>query len=153
MKQISLGLSQLIAIAWVWQQEITPKYLPTWNEIRAKCGTIRRPEIHVEAYNSLLDQIFSDTKEIKCTKAAMHLFANTSMYVLMPFTSGETFVKGFRDTPNLLTAKKQIMKPSDSDLTEARSIIRTLLSIDSHGKPVYESMTSGSTCMVFTASK
>ena len=144
MKEITLGLSQLIAIAWVWQQEITPKYLPIWHEYGTKCGKYRRPEKHIAAYNSLLDQIFAGKKELKYTKGAMSMLATIATRVMMPFLPLTPHIK--QATPNLICAEKQLVKPDEKDLAEARSIIRTLLSVDPMGNPLYTS----AQCMLFT---
>jgi hypothetical protein len=136
MKNITIGLSQFIAIAWVWQQEVTPKYLPIWKELGPRCGTIRRPEKHVEAYNSLLDQLLSSEKEIKYTKGALCLFVRISDKMMNSFFPLNTHLKKL--TPGLISAEKQLVKPQEEDLAEARSIIRTMMSVDSMGDPLFE---------------
>ncbi len=137
MKEIVLGLSQLIAIAWVWQQELTPKYLPIWQENRSRCGTIRRPEIHVGAYNAFLDQLFSTAKgDIKYTKGALCLFISVSDIMMTAFSRLDPRLKKY--TPGFISAEKQLVKPQEDDLAEARSIIRTMLSVDSMGNPMFD---------------
>lgn len=149
MKQIALGLSQILAVAWVWQQEVTPKYLPIWHEYGTKCGMYRRPDKHVAAYNSLLDQIFAGKKELKYTKGAMSMLAKMASRVMTSFLPATPHLKHY--TPGLINAEKQIVKPNEEDLAEARSIIRTLLSVDPMGNPLYES--SLSACVIFTPVK
>ncbi|MBP5586656.1 MAG: hypothetical protein J6Y92_09940 [Lentisphaeria bacterium] len=136
MKQITLGLSQLIAIAWVWQQEIEPRYLPIWREYGTKCGMYRRPEKHVAAYNSLLDQILSGAKELKYTKGAMSMLAEVSSEMMNAFFPVNPVLKKY--TYGLISAEKQLVKPNEEDLAEARSIIRAMMSVDSMGNPLYE---------------
>lgn len=135
MKGIVLGLSQVLAVAWVWQQEVTPKYLPIWKERGPRCGTIRRPEKHVEAYNSLLDQLLSSEKEIKYTKGALCFFVRVSSQMINAFFRQDSYPQKM---PGLISAERQLMKPQEEDLAEARSIIRAMMSVDSMGNPLYE---------------
>ena len=56
---IALNIPQIIAITWVWQTEIEPVYTRLWQKYGVKCGMFRKPELHLEAYNKLLDQLCS----------------------------------------------------------------------------------------------
>ena len=147
MKQIVLKLSQIIAIAWVWQQEITPRYLPIWKERGPKCGRYRRPEIHVGAYNLFLDQLITGAKELTYTNGALRMFMRMSSQTMQAFFPLNPHIK--QAMPGLICAEKQLVKPNEEDLAEARSIIRTLLSVDPMGNPLYTS----AQCMLFTTVK
>lgn len=139
MKRITFGFSQLIAIAWVWQQEVFPRYLSILDANGSKYGVNLRPDKHVKAYNSLLDQILAGKNDLKYTKGAFNMFMQTvvQMAAFAPF---DPHYKEF--FPNRISAEKQLMKPQEDDLVEARSIIRALLSVDAMGNSQFKSFPS-----------
>lgn len=135
MESISLNLSQILAITWVWQCEIVPKYLPIWSNFGVKCGHVRNPKLHMAAYNSLVDQLCSGVPaaELKYTKGAMSMFACNST-VMLRFNAP---LPQPRLATGLVDAKKQLVEPSGQDKEEARKLIRELFSLDENGKPLY----------------
>ena len=135
MKEIALGLSQLIAIAWVWQQEVFPVFFSVLDANGSKCGVNLRPDKHVKAYNSLLDKILSDKKELKYDKGAFNMFMQMAAQ-MSDFAPFSPQYKQF--FPNRISAEKQLMKPTEEDLVDARSIIRTMRSVDSMGNPLFK---------------
>ena len=158
MEAINLNLSQILAVTWVWQCEITPKYLPIWKKSGIRCGRVRKPELHLAAYNSLVDQLCSGVPaaKLKYTRGAMSMFAANSI-ILASFSAAPAFragdklqndvVKMIRGlAPGLIIAAEQIAEPSEEDKTEARGIIRKILSVDKNGQTQY--WTSG--CITFT---
>ena len=136
-KKLELSLSQMLDVIWVWQCEIEPQYLPVWKSYNCSCGRVLNPETHIEEYNSLLEQLCSDTSQnhLDYTKAAMSMLAYNSVWVF-----------GFFEKPNAefgklprwgIDAEKQIKEPDAQSKHEARSIIKTLLSVKNNGTPAY----------------
>ena len=159
MEAINLNLSQILAVTWVWQCEITPKYLPVWKSFGVKCGCVRNPKLHLAAYNSLVDQLCSGVpaKRLQYTKGAMSMFAANSTFLLASFSQAPAFKDGDRQqndavkmiralAPGKVVAAEQISEPSEEDKSEARGIIRKILSVDKNGQTQY--WTSG--CITFT---
>ena len=54
METIRLNLAEILAVAWVWQCEIHPKYTEIWSCYGTKCGCVRKPELHVQSYRTFL---------------------------------------------------------------------------------------------------
>ena len=159
MEAINLNLSQILAVTWVWQCEITPKYLPLWQKYGIKAGCVRNPKLHLAAYNSLVDQLCSGVPaaRLKYTKGAMSMFAANSTFLLASFSQAPAFKDGDRQqndavkmiralAPGKVVAAEQISEPSEEDKSEARGIIRKILSVDKNGQTQY--WTSG--CITFT---
>ena len=136
MKPIKLDLSQVLSVAWVWQREIVPRYLPLWTRFRIKSGMVRKPVLHLAAYNSLLEQLCSGpvTDEIRCTKGALSMLAANSA-VLSDFNPKQPRLR--KPVPGLIAAEKQLVEPSDEDKADARELIRKMLSVDGNGKQLY----------------
>ena len=155
MESISLNLSQILAVTWVWQCEITPKYMSVWKSFHVKCGCVRNPKLHLATYNSLVDQLCSgvSAKRIQCTKGALSMFAANSAFLLASFSQAPAFKDGDKQqndvvkiirtlTPGKVVAAEKIVEPSEEDKTEARGLIRKILSVNENGEPLY--CTSGS---------
>ena len=151
MEIIRLNLAEILAVAWVWQCEIHPKYTEIWSCYGTKCGCVRKPELHVQSYRTFLDQICSETPEIdlQYTKGALSMFCanaatlfcdfapasrrNTSHGLLNFATSKiEELVSG------RIRAAEQIHNIPAVDLQAARKTIKKLLAIDNAGNLQYE---------------
>lgn len=163
MDAIRLNLSQVLAVAWVWQVEVLPKYIPIWKQYNVACGCNRKPELHVAAYNSLLDQLLSDTKRenLEYTKGAMSMLAFNAGHAMIAFEPATPFrhndpewdagVEELRRLiPGRIIAYERIMETPLSDKREAKRLIRQILSVDDKGNLLYDS--PGIDCMVFKPS-
>ena len=157
---IRLNLAQVLAVAWVWQTEVLPKFMPIWKEYGIACGAYRKPELHVPAYNALLDQLLSDARreDLKYTKGAMSMLAFNSRILIvfepaMPFRRddpkwNECVELLRREVPGRIIAHESLRNPPQADRREAKHLIRQLLSVDARGKLLYDSPLGG--CMIFT---
>lgn len=141
-KTITLNLRQTISVAWVWQCEISPKYLPAWKSFNCTLVKERNPEKYINEYNDLINQLCSNvpSEQIVFNKPALRMFIYNSMFVFAPFNCRP----GVKDEiklnktlkqlmPENINAAESLMEPAEEDKKEARQIIKNLLSIDKNG--------------------
>lgn len=136
-KKLELSLSQMLDVIWVWQCECKPKYLPVGQNFSCSCGRGFNPEKHIEEYNYLLEQLCSDNPQdyLDYTKAAMSMLKYNSVVVFSFFEKPNA---EFGKLPRWgIDAEKQIKEPDAQSKHEARSIIKTLLSVKNNGTPAY----------------
>lgn len=150
MEEINLNLSQILAVTWVWQCEITPKYLPIWQKYGIKAGCVRNPKLHLTAYNFLVDQLCSGvpSAKLKYTKGAMSMFAANAAFLFCSFDEAPAFQKGNEElnravkmlrelVPGRVIAAEQIAEPAEEDKFEARNLIRKIFAVNENGDPLY----------------
>ena len=144
---IALNIPQIIAITWVWQTEIEPVYTRLLQKYGVKCGMFRKPELHLEAYNKLLDQLCSgaSNEKIESTRGALSMLASNSQHIFSAFSaavrtgdSNNEVLKVSATYINTraagrIVATEQIKTPPADDCAKARRIIRQLLAVDASG--------------------
>ena len=151
MEIIRLNLAEILAVAWVWQCEIHPKYTEIWSYYGTKCGYVRKPELHVQAYRIFLDQICSDIpeNELQYTKGALSMFCANAAILFCDFAPAPSRSTGHgllnfatskiaELVPGRIRAAVQIHNIPETDLQAARNSIKKLLAIDDAGNLLYE---------------
>ena len=151
MEVVKLNLEDILAVAWVWQCEIEPKYLELWCLYGIKCGCVRKPVLHVQAYRNFLNQICSNTPvdELEYTRGALSLFALYSGKLFSAFTAAlkedvqnkkydSALLQLSERVPGRIRAAEQICNLPEKNIKAARQLIKNLLSVDDNGLSLYE---------------
>lgn len=149
-KALELSLSQILNVIWVWQCEFIPTYSPLWQNCKSSLRGGYKPESHIADYNHLLEQICMSTpqEQLDYTQDAMKMLAYNiaiGFFGLIEKPTIESEDVQFQQVLESLQklkaeridAVRQLKEPSDEAKQEARTLIKTLLAVETDGYPVY----------------
>lgn len=152
---VKLDFSEVAYCAYFWQVIVMPKANELYRILDVKGGTLRKPELHVCAYQKLVKDLVSEKKELpKTTKGAATLFQEISSFVFAPFAPPlfpHTYKKPatYEEAPYLynhpdedptyhnIDAAYLVRPPGDLEIGNTIDTMQTLLSVDETGKNIF----------------
>ena len=141
---------QVLAVTWVWQREIYPKFLYLKSQNSLQFGKIRKKEQYVADYNQLVKNLFSnrDIYSIKVHRPAMSMLSEYAGKVLEPFRVSlckpgtmEWHGYGRHKIEHLsleeVMIREYITPLQPRDLNQAKRNLRKLLAVHDSGELVF----------------